>query len=98
MESSLTGHAEVLEVVDALGGFQLHGLESIDEGPAVTVRQAALERDVVVLRGPTREVFLVQARGEASLLGGGEDEGLVHSLDHHVGHALKVPRALAHLI
>ena len=39
---------------------------------------------------------LIEAGGEAGLLGGGEDERLVVALQHLVGHPLKVPGSLAH--
>ena len=38
---------------------------------------------------------LVQTGGQAGFLGGGEDEGLVMTLDHLVGNPLKVPGPLA---
>ena len=57
-----------------------------------------LQGDVVVLHGSADEVDLVEAGGEAGLLGRGEDERLVVALDHRVGHALEVPRPLAHAV
>ena len=42
--------------------------------------------------------YLVETRRQAGLLGGREDEGLVVVRDLGVGHALKVPRPLAHLV
>ena len=39
-----------------------------------------------------------RAGGEAGLLRRGEDERLVVALDHRVGHALEVPRPLAHAV
>ena len=43
-------------------------------------------------------IYLVQAGRQAGLLGGGEDEGPVVTLDHRVGHPLEVPRPLANLV
>ena len=59
---------------------------------------AFLQGDVVVLCAATDEVLLVEAGGEAGLLGRGEDERLVVALDHRVGHTLKVPRPLANTV
>ncbi len=45
---------------------------------------------------PFKSPYLVEAGCEAGLLGGRKDERLVVALQHLVGHALKVPGALAH--
>ena len=59
---------------------------------------SSLQSDVVVLGAAADEVLLVEAGGEAGLLRRGEDERLVVALDHRVGHALEVPRPLAHAV
>ena len=43
---------------------------------------SSLQCDVVVLGAAADEVLLVEAGGEAGLLGRGEDERLVVALDH----------------
>ena len=44
---------------------------------------------------PGHDTHLVEAGGQARLLGGGEDERLVVTLDHLVRDPLEVPRPLA---
>ena len=41
---------------------------------------------------------LVQTGGQAGFLGGGEDEGLVMTVNHFVWNPLKIPRTFAHFV
>ncbi len=60
------------------------------------IREKKLQAEKISCPTPFKSPYLVEAGCEAGLLGGGEDERLVVSLQHLVGHALEVPGALAH--
>lgn len=87
--------AQILKVV---GAGRVHELHKLAGRASIGIAQHALHVIVVVLDGPADEPFLVQAGGQARLLGAGVDEGVVQAADDLVGHAFEGPRTHANVL
>jgi len=64
----------------------------------VKLKSFIIYRQIAEGEGTLVATYFIETSCQAGLLGGGEDESPVVTLDHGVWHPLEVPRPLANLV